>query len=84
MNQLALYGGAKAKSVPYSTGRRFGAEELQQVAEALEQDSLFYWKGKKVRQFCEKFSKLYGTKHRPAQQRFILPWAQSASRKVMK
>lgn len=63
MNQLALYGGAKAKSVPYSTGRRFGAEELQQVAEALEQDSLFYWKGKKVRQFCEKFSKLYGTKH---------------------
>ena len=46
MNKLALHGGEKAKPTPYTAGKRFGAEELQQVAEALELDSLFYWFGK--------------------------------------
>lgn len=63
MNKLALYGGEKAKATPYTTGRRFGKEELQQVAEALEQNSLFYWYGKKVHQFCDKFAALYGSNY---------------------
>lgn len=63
MNKLALHGGEKAKPTPYTTGKRFGAEELQQVAEALEQDSLFYWFDKKVRQFCDKFAAMYGVGH---------------------
>lgn len=63
MEKLALYGGDKVKTSPYATGKRFGKEELQQVAEALEQNSLFYFGGNKVRQFCEKFSTLYGVNH---------------------
>lgn len=63
MNRLALHGGEKAKPSPYTTGKRFGKEELEQVAEALEQNSLFYWFGKKVHQFCEKFATMYGANH---------------------
>ena len=63
MNKLAFYGGEKAKATPYTTGRRFGKEELQQVAEALEQDSLLYWNGKKVHHLCKKFSTLYGSNY---------------------
>ncbi|MCL1857591.1 MAG: DegT/DnrJ/EryC1/StrS family aminotransferase, partial [Kiritimatiellaeota bacterium] len=52
--------GEKAKTVPYGTGKRFGKEELRQLEEALEQNTLFYWSGQKTRQFREKFAAMYG------------------------
>jgi len=63
VEKLALYGGKKAKTVPYGTGRRFGEAELTQLSEALEQNTLFYWKGGKAKQFSEKFAEMYGAKH---------------------
>ena len=45
--ELALYGGAKAKTAPYGTGRRFGEAELKELKEALDQNTLFYWAGRK-------------------------------------
>ena len=59
MEKLALLGGPKAKSVPYGTGKRFGEEELTQLREALEQNTLFYWFGQKTKQFREKFAAMY-------------------------
>ncbi|HNZ40257.1 MAG TPA: DegT/DnrJ/EryC1/StrS family aminotransferase [Clostridia bacterium] len=61
--QLALYGGEKVKQQPYGTGRRFGEEELTQLKEALDQNTLFYWSGTKVKTLCAKFAKMYGAEH---------------------
>jgi len=63
MSQLALFGGEKAKKTPFGTGKRFGKEELMQVKEALEQNTLFYWMGNKVKEFNRKFADMYGTKY---------------------
>jgi len=60
MEQLAIFGGTPVKSTPFGSGRRFGDEELQQLKEALEQQTLFYWHGKKVKGFCEKLAGMYG------------------------
>ena len=60
MEKLAIHGGSPLKTTPFNTGKRFGEEELAQVAEALEQQTLFYWSGKKVKTFCEKLAKMYG------------------------
>ncbi|HBP38695.1 MAG TPA: DegT/DnrJ/EryC1/StrS family aminotransferase [Clostridiales bacterium] len=59
MEKLALLGGPKAKTVPFATGKRFGEPELQQLREALAQETLFYWKGGKVKAFTRKFADLY-------------------------
>jgi len=61
MEKLALLGGPKAKTVPFGTGERFGEPELQQLREALAQQTLFYWKGTKVKTLTEKFAALYGS-----------------------
>lgn len=63
MSQLALFGGEKAKKTPFGTGKRFGDEELQQLKEALDQNTLFYWTGHKVKEFTRKFAEMYGTKY---------------------
>ena len=63
MNQLAIHGGPPVKTTPFGTGRRFGDEELQQLREALEQQTLFYWHGKKVKGFCEKLGGIYSMPH---------------------
>ena len=63
MENLALYGGEKAKKTPWGTGKRFGKEELLQLEEALEQNTLFYWYGKKVNQFTRKFADMYGARY---------------------
>ena len=34
---IALYGGEKVKTTPFTTGKRFGQEELTELKEALEQ-----------------------------------------------
>lgn len=61
--KLAIDGGPKAKAAPYGTGKRFGKEEMAQLQEALDQNTLFYFKGKKVKEFTRKFADLYGFKH---------------------
>jgi dTDP-4-amino-4,6-dideoxygalactose transaminase len=63
VGSLALFGGEKAKKTPWGTGRRFGKEELLQLEEALDQNTLFYWHGNKVRQFTQKFADMYGVSH---------------------
>jgi perosamine synthetase len=63
MQKLAIHGGPKAKTVPYGTGKRFGQEELAQLEEALAQNTLFYWSGKKVKQLCGAFAKMHGVEH---------------------
>lgn len=59
MTELALYGGPKAKSTPFGEGKRFGEEELAQLREALDQNTLFYWSGRKVKQLCAEFAALH-------------------------
>ncbi|MDQ1910679.1 DegT/DnrJ/EryC1/StrS family aminotransferase [Paenibacillus sp. GD4] len=63
MEQLALLGGPKVKTTPFGTGRRFGLEEATQLLEALEQNTLFYHFGGKVKQFLNDFNVMYGVKY---------------------
>lgn len=60
---LALYGGTPVKTTPFGTGRRFGLDEARELLEALEQDTLFYHFGKKVKQFLHNFNEMYGVKY---------------------
>lgn len=60
MEKLAIFGGEKAKKTQFGSGNRFGKEELEQLKEALEQQTLFYWYGNKVKTMMEKFAKMYG------------------------
>jgi dTDP-4-amino-4,6-dideoxygalactose transaminase len=63
MEKLALYGGTPVKTTPYGTGKRFGNEELKNLEEALEQNTLFYWKGNMTKRLCKKFAEMYGVEH---------------------
>lgn len=62
-NILALNGGAKVKTTPFGTGHRFGLEEAKELLEALEQNTLFYHFGHKVKQFLQDFNSLYQVKY---------------------
>jgi perosamine synthetase len=61
--KLAIHGGPKAKATPYRTGKRFGRDELKELREALEQNTLFYAHGQKVRTFCAEMAATYGKKY---------------------
>lgn len=63
MEKLALHGGDKVKSTPFGQGKKFGLEEAKEVLEALEQGSLFYHFGNKVKTFLNDFNELYGVKY---------------------
>ncbi len=63
MEKLAIHGGTPVKTTPYGTGKRFGKEELAYLEEALNQNTLFYWKGNMTKRFCEKFAKMYGAEY---------------------
>ncbi len=63
MEELAINGGKKVKESWYGFGRRFDNEELEQLKQALMQNTLFYWNGKKVKNFCKKFSEIYGVNY---------------------
>lgn len=63
MEKLAIYGGDKVKTTPFTKEPRFGKEELRQLEEAMAQDTLFYWKGSKVKELNRKFADLYGMKY---------------------
>ena len=58
--KLAIDGGPKAKPTPYGTGKRFGLEEARELLEALNQNTLFYMHGNKVKTFVRDFAALHG------------------------
>jgi perosamine synthetase len=58
--KLAIHGGSKVKTTPFGNGKRFGLVEAKELLEALEQETLFYHHGKKVKQFLYDFNELYG------------------------
>jgi perosamine synthetase len=61
--ELAIHGGSPVKVTPFGTGKRFGLEEASQLLEALEQNTLFYHFGGKVKQFLIDFNDMYGVKY---------------------
>lgn len=63
MARLAIHGGPKVKTTPFGTGRRFGGEEIKELVESLEQNTLFYHHGNKVKTFLRDFNRLYGAKY---------------------
>ncbi|HZO87083.1 MAG TPA: DegT/DnrJ/EryC1/StrS family aminotransferase [Chthonomonadaceae bacterium] len=58
----AIAGGSPAKTTPYGREQRYGAEELCALEEALQQGTLFYAQGKKVRQLEEAFAQACGAR----------------------
>ncbi len=58
----AIAGGTPAKTVPYGKQNRYGAEELEQLREALEQGTLFYTQGRKVRELEAAFAERIGSR----------------------
>jgi len=64
MTELAINGGPKVRNEPMTTsGPRFNEQELAELKEALDQQTLFYWHGEKVKTFRSEFASLYGVKH---------------------
>jgi dTDP-4-amino-4,6-dideoxygalactose transaminase len=63
VESLAIHGGKPVKTTPFGTGKRFGEPEIQQLREAVEQNTLFYWHGQKVKAFTQKFADMHGMKH---------------------
>ncbi|HEY4554759.1 MAG TPA: DegT/DnrJ/EryC1/StrS family aminotransferase [Bacillaceae bacterium] len=63
MEQLAIHGGPKTKTTAFGTGNRFGEEEVKELVEALNQNTLFYHFGKKVNQFLHDFNEMHGVKY---------------------
>src|SRR5437868_32616 len=59
----AIAGGAPTKTTPYRREKRYGDEELQQLREALDQQTLFYAQGKKVFELERRFAQKIGVKH---------------------
>lgn len=62
-NKLAIHGGSKVKTTPFGSGKRFGLEEAKELLEALEQNTLFYHAGRKVKRFLQDFNEMYGVKY---------------------
>lgn len=58
----AIAGGKPAKQTPFAREQRYGQEELQELKEALEQNTLFYAQGKKVKQLEEDYAKMIGAR----------------------
>lgn len=56
----AIAGGEPAKRTPFGREKRYGEEELQQLREALEQGSLFYAHGNKVKTLEQRFAQMNG------------------------
>ena len=63
MEQLAIHGGTSVRNTPFDKPNRYGEAELQELKEALEQGTLFYWQGKKVKQFQSTLAEMLGKKY---------------------
>ncbi len=59
----AVAGGSPAKTTPYRQERRYGEEELAELREALEQGTLFYAQGQKVKALEKAFAESVGAAH---------------------
>ena len=62
MSELAIDGGPKAKTVPYSLPNRYGAEEKRLLCEAIDEGRLMYT-GKMVHIFEEAVREMFGCKY---------------------
>lgn len=58
----AIAGGQPTRKTPFKIAKRYGREDLRQLKEALDQGSLFYAHGKKVKQLEEQFAGMMGFK----------------------
>ncbi len=64
MSNLAMDGGPKVRTDPWpEKGKRFGKEELQELKEALDQNTLFYIYGDKTKILCSRMAELCGSEH---------------------
>ncbi|MFD0960907.1 DegT/DnrJ/EryC1/StrS family aminotransferase [Paenibacillus chungangensis] len=63
VEKLAIHGGEKVKTTPFGTGKRFGFEEVTELVEALNQNTLFYHFGTKVKTFLNDFNAMYGIRY---------------------
>jgi perosamine synthetase len=61
-DKLASEGGAKAVTRPVPKAARWGEPELQQLAAAVTQDSLYYWNNAQTKLLMERFRAVYGHK----------------------
>jgi len=59
LDKLALEGGEKTVTRPMPKPKRWGEPELQQLGEAVKQDSLYYWKNKQTALLTERVQKFY-------------------------
>lgn len=60
---LAINGGIPVRTAPFTKGKRFAGNELKYLSEALEQNTLFYWFGDKVKAMTAKFKHMYGANY---------------------
>jgi len=64
MPELAINGGPKVRTKPWpKRGKRFGKEELKELKEALDQNTLFYAYGKKTPQLCSMMARKCGVRY---------------------
>jgi len=61
--KLAIDGGKPVRTEPFPARTPFGDEEAGEVLDALRSQNLFYPTGKKVYEFVNAFSELYGVRH---------------------
>jgi len=61
--RLAIDGGTPVRQHPFSTGQRFGKEELKELIDVVYSDTMFRWSGTKVKQLESEFASLMGVKH---------------------
>lgn len=59
----AIAGGDKAKSTPYPSATRYGDDELAELKEALDQQTLFYASGTKVKRLEAEFAAKNRVRH---------------------
>lgn len=59
----AVAGGKPAKTSPFRKSKRYGEEELAQLRETIDQQTLFYAQGKKVKALEEAMARAHGVKH---------------------
>src|ERR1700733_5306182 len=59
----AIAGGRPAKTTPLADEKRYGADDLRELKEALDQGTLFYAMGKKFKQLEEEFAAMLGFKY---------------------
>jgi len=62
VEKAAIAGGEPAKTIPYTRQDKFGPEELAELKEALDQGTLFYAFGKKVKTLEEEFAAKHESK----------------------